>query len=73
MTTKLHNKMKNWLTKLNYLTTKWKTNKLRTTNIVRRKVERITTNIHIKAMYIFAITTLFNAEATYSAYNIRAV
>ena len=65
--------MENWLTKLNHLTTKWKTSKLKPTNTVRRKVERITTNIHIKAMYIFVMTTVFNAEETYSAYNVRAV
>ena len=55
------------------LTTKQKTNKLRPTNILRYKVEKTTKNIHIKAMHILVMTTVFNVESTSSVYTARTV
>ena len=64
-------KIENWLTKLKNFIAKFKTNKQRPTKTVRHKLERTTTHIYVKAMQIFVMTTVFNAEATSSAYNAR--
>ena len=50
--------MEDWLTKLTNSTSKRKTNKTRATSIVRQKVERTTTDIHIKEMKILVMSTV---------------
>ena len=48
-------------------------NKLRSTKIVRHKVEITTTHIHIKAINILSMTTLFNGKAASLAYTKKKV
>ena len=73
MITKVHNIMENFLTNLNHFILKWKTNKLRPTKTVRHKVENAIINIHVKVMQTLSMTTVFNNEATSSAYTAMIV